>query len=53
MLGLQRCAGIAAALALTSATKAWNLGGLKAALAMAGPEAGADLRRFKVSRVLF
>src|SRR5882757_5834066 len=33
------------ALALTSATKAWNLGGLKAALAMAGPEAGADLRR--------
>ncbi|SOJ56023.1 Putative cystathionine beta-lyase [Mycobacterium simulans] len=33
------------ALALTSATKAWNLGGLKAALAMAGPEAAADLRR--------
>lgn len=33
------------ALALTSATKAWNLGGLKAALAVAGPEAGADLRR--------
>lgn len=33
------------ALALTSATKAWNLGGLKAALAMAGPEAAGDLRR--------
>jgi cysteine-S-conjugate beta-lyase len=33
------------ALALTSATKAWNLCGLKAALAIAGPEAAADLRR--------
>ncbi|RFZ61078.1 cystathionine beta-lyase [Mycobacterium liflandii] len=33
------------ALSLTSATKAWNLGGVKAALAVAGPEAAADLRR--------
>ncbi|WP_369831887.1 MalY/PatB family protein [Mycobacterium sp. E796] len=33
------------ALALTSASKAWNLSGLKAALAVAGPEAAADLRR--------
>ncbi|WP_205873553.1 MalY/PatB family protein [Mycobacterium camsae] len=33
------------ALALTSASKAWNLAGLKAALAMAGPESAADLRR--------
>lgn len=33
------------ALALTSASKAWNLAGLKAALAMAGPERAADLRR--------
>lgn len=33
------------ALALTSASKAWNLAGLKAALAIAGPESGADLRR--------
>ena len=33
------------ALALMSATKAWNLCGLKAALAIAGPEAAADLRR--------
>jgi len=33
------------ALALLSATKAWNLGGLKGALAIAGPEAAADLRR--------
>jgi bifunctional pyridoxal-dependent enzyme with beta-cystathionase and maltose regulon repressor activities len=33
------------ALALTSASKAWNLSGLKAALAIAGPEAAADLRR--------
>ncbi|MEV6209281.1 MalY/PatB family protein [Kitasatospora sp. NPDC051914] len=31
--------------ALTSASKAWNLAGLKAALAVAGPEAAADLRR--------
>lgn len=30
---------------LTSASKAWNLAGLKAALAIAGPEAVADLRR--------
>jgi cysteine-S-conjugate beta-lyase len=33
------------ALALTSATKAWNLCGVKAALAIAGPGAAADLRR--------
>lgn len=33
------------AFALTSASKAWNLCGLKAALAIAGPEAAADLRR--------
>lgn len=33
------------ALALTSASKAWNLSGLKAALAIAGAEAAADLRR--------
>lgn len=33
------------ALALTSASKAWNLAGLKAALAVAGPESAADLRR--------
>lgn len=33
------------ALALTSASKAWNLAGLKAALAMAGPESAAELRR--------
>jgi bifunctional pyridoxal-dependent enzyme with beta-cystathionase and maltose regulon repressor activities len=33
------------ALALTSASKAWSLSGLKAALAIAGPEAVADLRR--------
>ncbi len=33
------------ALALTSASKAWNLAGLKAALAIAGPESAADLRR--------
>ncbi len=33
------------ALAVTSASKAWNLSGLKAALAIAGPEAAADLRR--------
>ncbi|PBC70523.1 cystathione beta-lyase [Streptomyces sp. TLI_235] len=30
---------------LTSASKAWNLAGLKAALAVAGPEAADDLRR--------
>jgi cysteine-S-conjugate beta-lyase len=33
------------AFALTSASKAWNLSGLKAALAIAGPESVADLRR--------
>jgi cysteine-S-conjugate beta-lyase len=33
------------AFALTSASKAWNLSGLKAALAIAGPEAAADLQR--------
>ena len=33
------------ALAVTSASKAWSLSGLKAALAIAGPEAAADLRR--------
>jgi len=31
--------------ALTSASKAWNLAGLKAAVAVAGTEAAADLRR--------
>lgn len=33
------------AFALTSASKAWNLSGLKAAVAIAGPEAAADLDR--------
>jgi cystathionine beta-lyase len=33
------------ALAVMSASKAWNLCGLKAALAVAGPESAADLRR--------
>jgi cystathionine beta-lyase len=33
------------ALVLMSATKAWNLCGLKAAIAVAGPDAAADLRR--------
>lgn len=33
------------AFALTSASKAWNLSGLKAAVAIAGPEAAADLGR--------
>jgi cysteine-S-conjugate beta-lyase len=33
------------AFALTSASKAWNLSGIKAALAIAGPESAADLRR--------
>jgi cystathionine beta-lyase len=33
------------AFALISASKAWSLSGLKAALAIAGPEAAADLRR--------
>lgn len=33
------------AFSLMSATKGWNLAGVKAALALAGPEAAADLRR--------
>jgi cystathionine beta-lyase len=33
------------AFAVTSASKAWNLAGLKAALVMAGPEAAGDLAR--------
>ncbi|MGW7358304.1 MalY/PatB family protein [Streptomyces sp. NPDC054802] len=33
------------ACSLMSATKGWNLAGIKAALAIAGPEAAADLRR--------
>ncbi|WP_018215758.1 MalY/PatB family protein [Salinispora vitiensis] len=33
------------AFAVTSASKAWNLAGLKAALAIAGPRAGAELAR--------
>jgi cysteine-S-conjugate beta-lyase len=33
------------AFALMSASKAWSLSGIKAALAIAGPEAAADLRR--------
>ncbi|MDI3417792.1 MalY/PatB family protein [Streptomyces luteolus] len=33
------------AFSLMSATKGWNLAGIKAALALAGPEAAADLRR--------
>lgn len=38
-------AGAENAFALISASKAWNLSGLKAALAIAGPEAAADLNR--------
>ncbi|GAA4563863.1 pyridoxal phosphate-dependent aminotransferase [Micromonospora coerulea] len=38
-------AGAENAFALTSASKAWNLAGLKAALAVAGPQAVADLNR--------
>lgn len=38
-------AGAENAFAVTSAAKAWNLSGLKAALAIAGPEAAAELRR--------
>lgn len=38
-------AGAEDAFALTSASKAWNLAGLKAALAIAGPRAAADLAR--------
>jgi cystathionine beta-lyase len=37
--------GSADAFALTSASKAWNLSGIKAALAIAGPAAAADLHR--------
>ncbi len=37
--------GGANGLSLMSASKAWNLAGLKAALALAGPEAAADLAR--------
>lgn len=38
-------AGAENAFAVTSASKAWNLAGLKAALAIAGPQAAADLDR--------
>ncbi|GAB3702419.1 aminotransferase class I/II-fold pyridoxal phosphate-dependent enzyme [Nocardiopsis oceani] len=38
-------AGSEDAFSLTSASKAWNLAGLKAALAVSGPEAAADLAR--------
>ncbi|RKN45523.1 MalY/PatB family protein [Micromonospora endolithica] len=38
-------AGTANAFAVVSASKAWNLAGLKAALAVAGPDAVADLAR--------
>ncbi|MET8976931.1 MalY/PatB family protein [Streptomyces sp. NPDC004539] len=38
-------AGAEGGLSLMSASKAWNLAGLKAAVAVAGPEAGADLAR--------
>ena len=38
-------AGAENAFALVSASKAWNLAGLKAALAVAGPRAAADLHR--------
>ena len=37
--------GAGSGLSLMSASKAWNLAGLKAALALAGPEAAADLAR--------
>ncbi|MGA8114976.1 MAG: MalY/PatB family protein [Actinocatenispora sp.] len=37
--------GSSTGLSLMSASKAWNLAGLKAALAIAGPDAGADLAR--------
>ncbi|MFF7751467.1 MalY/PatB family protein [Streptomyces sp. NPDC007971] len=37
--------GAARGLSLMSASKGWNLAGLKAALALAGPAAGADLAR--------
>jgi cysteine-S-conjugate beta-lyase len=37
--------GAGDAFALVSASKAWNLAGLKAALLIAGPGAAADLRR--------
>ena len=38
-------AGAENSITVTSASKAWNLAGLKAALAIAGPEAAADLAR--------
>ncbi|MEU8238313.1 aminotransferase class I/II-fold pyridoxal phosphate-dependent enzyme [Actinoplanes missouriensis] len=38
-------AGAEDAFAVTSASKGWNLAGLKAALIVAGPDAAADLRR--------
>ncbi len=38
-------AGSGNAIEFTSASKGWNLAGLKAALAIAGPEAASDLRR--------
>ncbi len=38
-------AGAEDAFALTSASKGWNLAGLKAALALAGPDAAGDLAR--------
>ncbi|SBT37397.1 MalY/PatB family protein [Micromonospora auratinigra] len=38
-------AGAGNGFAVTSASKAWNLAGLKAALAIAGPDAAADLDR--------
>jgi cysteine-S-conjugate beta-lyase len=38
-------AGTAAAFSLMSASKGWNLSGLKAAVAIAGPDAAADLER--------
>jgi cysteine-S-conjugate beta-lyase len=41
----QSVPGAEDAFALISASKAWNLSGLKAALAIAGPEAAADLHR--------
>ncbi|MFI5805308.1 MalY/PatB family protein [Streptomyces sp. NPDC051561] len=40
-----RVPGAEDAFSLMSATKGWNLAGIKAALALAGPEAAADLRR--------
>ena len=37
--------GSESALSLMSASKGWNLAGLKAALAIAGPDAASDLAR--------